>query len=504
MDYLHWTEVNGVNTVWTQAEGPLRAGLIFRTGRVDETLITAGHTHLIEHMAMARMSNFTQTSNGFVSGPFTGFVTMGRPEDVSTFFRILCEDLASLPVNRLEAERKILLAEAAGRRYNLHDNLLIWRYGAAGYGLLGQPELGIRGAEIEQLQAWRNQRFTSGNAVLWLSGPVPEDLHLNLPLGEKQALPPLVPIPSTFPSWFVDDQCGGIAASTTIPRLSEAPIFHSIATKRMHDELRVKQALSYSPAGFYDPLNAETAHLVLFADSEQDRSAELAMAFGDIFEKLTEIDEHEVEAARKLYLDQLTGALAPPLAERLVLDVQRAAMDWLLDRSYETHDQLAEEARLVTADTVSSFAQLVRDNTILALPGKAVIQPFMGELIPFSAGNVVTGQQVRHADAPIITERLVVSPEGVSILYAPDFHITVRYDDLAAALMYDDGGMHLVSSDSTWLRIEPTLWRNGARICGEIRTKIPANMILEQGPRSKDDIPKPRTTAWQRFRALLR
>ena len=37
MDQLHWTEVNGITTIWTEAPEPLRAGLMFRTGRADET-----------------------------------------------------------------------------------------------------------------------------------------------------------------------------------------------------------------------------------------------------------------------------------------------------------------------------------------------------------------------------------------------------------------------------------------------------------------------------------
>ena len=140
MDNLHWTEVDGVTTIRTDAPEPLRAALLFRTGQADETLITAGHTHLVEHMALAEMADFTQTSNGFVGGTVSGFVNVGRSEDMCIFFRNLCERLASLPVDRLEAEKKILLAEAAGRRYDVNNHLLVWRYGAAGYGLLGQPE----------------------------------------------------------------------------------------------------------------------------------------------------------------------------------------------------------------------------------------------------------------------------------------------------------------------------------------------------------------------------
>lgn len=504
MDNVHWTEVNGVTTVWTEAPEPLRAGLLFRTGRVDETLITTGHTHLIEHMAMVELSDLTHDSMGFVSDAFTGFVTVGRPEDVNSFFRKLCEGLDTLHVDRLEGEKKILLAEAAGRRYDYNGNLLIWRYGAAGFGLVGEPELGIRGATTEGLQEWRKRRFTSGNAILWLSGPVPADLRLDLPPGEKSAVPQLAPLQQTFPAWHVDDLCGGVAASAIVPRLAEGPIFNMIAAKRMHEELRNKQAVSYSPSVFYNPLNADIAHLVLYADSEQSRRAELAKAFGEVFEKLTEIDETEVETARKLILDHMTGPLAPPLAEQLVNEVYRAAMDWLYGRPRETLDQLAEEACSVNTDMVSAFGQVARKNTMFAVPGKTIIQPWMGEKSLISSDEAVKGRKILPVDAPIQTEWMVIGPDGVSIKSTIDSHLTVRYANLIAALHFDDGGLQLVNSDSLWMQIEPTLWRNGAKVCEEIRGRIPAQLILEQGPRDQEDIPKPKTTAWQRLLASLK
>jgi zinc protease len=504
MDNIHWTEINGITTIWTEAPEPLRAGLMFRTGRVDETLITAGHTHLIEHLALADIGDFTQNSTGFVSETFTGFLTAGCPEDVSIFFRKLCENLASLPGDRLEAQKKILLAEAAGRQYNAYANLLTWRYGANGYGLIGLPELGIRGATAEQLQELRKKRFTSGNAILWLSGPVPADLRLDLPPGEKQTVPRFAPILQTFPCWFVDEQCGGVAASATVPRLPEGPIFHTIALKRMHEELRNNQAVSYNPVAIYNPQNADFAHFMLFADSEPSRRAELAKSFGELFEKFSEIDESEVEIARKVYLDHLTGSLAPPHNERLVVEVQATATDWLFGRSHETLDQIAEEACLAGANKVRSFVQDVRKNTIFAVPANIKIEPWMGDKAPVSSAKIVEGRDILHADAPVNTERLVVGPDGVSIKSASGSHFSVRYANLAAALHYDDGGLRLISSDSVWIWIEPTLWRNGAKVCEEIRGRIPAHLLLEQGPRDQAAIPKPKTNAWQRLRASLK
>ncbi len=502
MTALHWTEINGVATVWTEAPEPLRAGLLFRTGRADETLVTAGRTHLIEHMVLSVINN--RASNGFVDDTVTGFVNMGRPEDVSAFLLRVCEVLQFLPGDRLEAEKKVLSTEAASRHYDPCGNLLVWRFGAAGRGLRAMPEFGTRNATLEQLQEWRAQRFTRANAVLWLSGPPPAGLCLDLPPGEKQSLPPLKPIQPAFPSWFVDNACGGIAVGSLVPRVAASSIFNMIASNRLLERLRKELAVSYTPSVFYEPLNADTAHLVLFADSDQPRRAELSDAFGTLVEKLGEFDDAEVSAAKKQYLDWATGPLAPPLSDRLLLEVQRAAIDWLFGREYETMEFIAEEAAAVTAADVTAFAAQWKETSLFGVPGKVKIQPWMGKQAPFSIGPVVKGRESAHMDAPIRAERLVHSPEGVSVRGPDGTHFTVRYEELAAALHYDDGYICLIGSDATTVHIEPTLWRNGASICREIYGRIPAHLVIPQGARAADAIPKPKTTAWQRFSASLK
>ena len=51
---------------------------------------------------------------------------------------------------------------------------------------------------------------------------------------------------------------------------------------------------SYSPAVGYEPLDAGTAHVVLFADSDAERRAELAEAFTEVLAGLDKVDEDEL------------------------------------------------------------------------------------------------------------------------------------------------------------------------------------------------------------------
>jgi zinc protease len=500
---LHWTEVDGVTTVWAETRRPLMAGLLFRAGRADETLATAGQTHLLEHMALSTLLNAPERQNGTVAGAFTLFSMMGSPDEISAFILGVCRALGSLPGDRLEAEKRVLAAEAAARPYNVCGNLLIWRYGAAGYGLTGLPEFGLRGARLAQLHALAAQRFTSDNAVLWLSGPPPAGLRLELPHGVKQPAPRSAPILTALPSWFVDDGSGGVAAAAIVPRVSAATVFSAIAARRLRERMRVEGALSYAPWISYDPLDAEAAHLVLYADSDKERRAELVDAFAELFEGLGEIDEAEVERVQKEALDAWTGPLAPPIEEQALAEVQRAAMDRIFGRDYESMEVLAAELESVTASDAAAFGRDVQSGALFALPGAAKLRPLMGVAAPPSTTQAVEGREILSIDAPVERLRLVHGPDGVSLRQPDGSHRTVRYAELGAALSYEDGCLHLIGADASGVVVEPTLWRDGPRVCGEIRERVPVHLLLDQGARPAGAIPKPTTTRWQRRRARL-
>lgn len=500
---FHWTDIDGVTTIWAETNAPRAAGLLFRTGRIDETVTTTGYTHLIEHMAIAASGEHARHSNGAVTDAFTGFYTTGHTEDVTAFLRGICQALANLPGDRLDSEKQILAAESRSRSYDLRGVLLRWRYGAVGYGLVGFPDLGFKGASLEQLQSFAAQRFTRENAILWLNGPIPEGLHLELPSGAKRPLPDLECILPELPSFYPDDYCGGIAIGATVPRVSAASIFTTIAHKRLHEELRFKKALSYSPSVHYDPITADTAHMMLYADSEGDRRVELSDAFGEVLMGFGEIHEAEFETACKEYLDHLTGPLAQPLPDRLHVEIQRAAIDWILGHEHASLEVLAAEIEGLTPADVEGFYGEIRKTYLAALPGQAYVREWAGERAPQSIGQRVKGKEVHSVDYPVDRVKLVHGTDGVSLKLPDASHFTVRYQELAGAVHYDDGGVILIGNDATWLAIEPTLWRKGHSISRKIYERVPSELLLEHGDRPAGEIPKPRTTFWQRLIASL-
>lgn len=500
---LHWAEIDGVTVVWAEGTGPLSAGLLFRAGFADETLLTAGHTHLVEHLALSTVPGAQERQNGWVGGVVTGFVTMGRPEEVTAFLGSLCDALTALPAARLEAEKQVLAAEAATRPYDFIGRLLTWRYGAVGYGLAGLPPLGQQTATVDQLQLLTAERFTRASAILWLSGPPPAGLRLGLPAGTSRAAPPLVPILEELPCWYVDDGCGGIAAAATLPRVVSATLFSALATRRLRDRLRREDALSYAPFVGYEPLDRDSAHLVLYADSDAERRAELAEAFMRVVDGLTEVDEAEVAEARREILDSWTGSLAPPPEERVARDVQVAAMDWVFGREYESFEARAEQLTAMTAADVAELGAAVQRTALFALPGQAKLTDSMGSEASASTALPVKGRVVPSVDAPLQPERLIVGDGGVTMLSGHGQDWTVRYDGLAAVLTFDDGAVQLIGTDAASITLEPTLWRGGEILCRQTLERVPAHLVVPQGARPPEAIPHGAMTKWQRLLAHL-
>jgi len=503
MTELQWTEVDGVTTVWAEASAPFRAALYFRTGRADERLVTHGQTHLIEHLAFSALGDTDSNQNGYVAGTETAFYMTGRQGDVTRFLEQICKALTSLPSERLEAEKRILAAENSTRTHNVYENLLMWRYGAMGYGLYAMPEYGIRAANFDELQEYAAERFTKENAILWLSGPPPADLSLELPHGKKLRLSPLKPIHSTFPSFLVDDDCGGVAVGTTVARVSASSVFIEIAQRRLRRRLRMDQAISYAPSIAYWPLNAKLAHLAIYADSHGEHREELAKIFGEAFEELSEINESEIEEAQRQVLEGWIGTHSLSEADRMVNELHRAAMDWIHDKEFKSLRELAKGVSLLTKEDICEYWRQMKTTAMFALPGVAKVQASFGQRAPISCVPRVAGELIRSIDAPLDKSRLVSGPSGVSLLYSDGTDITVRYDRLAAIIDFSDGGIYLIGEDACWIAVEPTLWRAGRRVCRQIRARSPDHLVVEEHTRSADEIPSPSTTGWQRFVARL-
>ena len=205
------TEVSGIRTLHLPAPGCTRLTLHVGVGWADESFVTRGMTHAIEHLVMGAAEPGRLESNACVTPFQTAFWANGPAASVGRFLTQVTGALRDLPLDRLARERRVLEAETHGHTYGAHEVLLKSRFGNAGPGLGMFPGLGAQGLEPEVVARHHATWFVSGNAVLTVVGPMPEDLDVHLLPGEAPA--------RAFASWHggpawdradVSDPCASI------------------------------------------------------------------------------------------------------------------------------------------------------------------------------------------------------------------------------------------------------------------------------------------------------
>src|SRR5207237_10154854 len=114
-----------------------------------------------------------------------------------------------------------------------------------GPGLLDFDELGLRWLGPEPINQWAQDRFTAGNAVLWLSGPVPENLKLNLRPGTRKPLPELSQLPYKTPAVYQQGD-RWLLLSMLGARGSALAVGTRLLAGRLRARLRHQPSLAYA------------------------------------------------------------------------------------------------------------------------------------------------------------------------------------------------------------------------------------------------------------------
>ena len=122
----------------------MRATLMFRVGRTDEHLPWSGITHLVEHLALFQLGPQQRYEfNGAVTSNRTLFYATGAPAEIVSFLALVTTALGNLPLDRVETEKTVLLAEASSRSMSASDFMFSLRFGTRGNGLHRYREFGL-------------------------------------------------------------------------------------------------------------------------------------------------------------------------------------------------------------------------------------------------------------------------------------------------------------------------------------------------------------------------
>ncbi|QUQ71448.1 M16 family metallopeptidase [Kutzneria sp. CA-103260] len=473
------TEVCGIRTLIAPSDGPLTAGLVFRVGCADEPLSRRGITHLVEHLALHRHGLIEHDANAATGLTTTHFFTSGSDQAVVGYLTSVCDSLRDLPLDRMATEKTILRTEQASRP---HDPLLVWRYGAVGFGAAGYPEWGLEAIAEDDVRNWAATRFTRDNAVLWIAGDAPAGLELTLPSGIQHPLPPLTSALATTPAYFAEGG-GKITFSAVVERSARASLFALVLERALYRALRTEDGNSYAVATSYAPRDADAATITGLADALPEKQDAVLGGLIDVLAafRYGRIDADELEVVR----DKATSAIDRPGAIRAMLFTE--AVDLLYGRTRTSLRDFRGELAAVTVDDLREVAEQTLDSLLLQVPRDS-----RADWAGFAEAPMWSDAATTGGDFPSLQNKdltLVLGQEGVSMV-SPYGALTVLYVDCVLMQCWPDGARRLIGADGVSVSIEPNLHDVAAETIAGIDERIGPERMVWQPARPADRIPQ--------------
>ena len=495
------TELDGVPVFCAPEEGLLRALLLFRAGKIDETLPSNGISHLVEHLTLTGVGQQPYEYNGFVEGLLTGFVVAGSPDEVVEFYQRVCAGLTQPPLERVEQEARILQTEGAGRKSGPIDAVLAVRFGARGWGLVNYPEYGLK-LPPSAVSEWGRQLFTRENAALALTGPVPDGLRLPLATGDRRPVPPLTVPRYPLPAWMSMNTSGvGVAmlAERSTPLLA---ILH-IAERRAQARLRYQDAISYQVGVNYMRVNGTTAHFTLFADSLPDQAPKVRDGILAVIEELADSGPSDDDVRTELELAR--RSFQQP--DRVITRLQAAVAAELYGAPTQRREEIIAELESVTTTELASALREAIGSAIVVVPNGVSVDDKRFQPVPeWSRDRLYgRGRRLRHFAGARPT-RLILASEGVTMFFQAARFVTIRYSELAGVLQWTDGSRTLLADNGSRIHARPDDWRGGKAAIEEIDQHVPKDLVIAMGDRPSPDpwrMVNPLPTSTRVRRAIL-
>jgi zinc protease len=471
------TSVDGVTVLRSDAAfGRYAAGLVFRVGRFDEALPSAGLTHLVEHLTLRGRHKAAYQFNAQVSGLYTSFIMESAdPGDVADYVAVVCQGLAADHSAALPQEKRVLRTEAASRGGGgALGACLVERYGAAGPGLYGYSELGLHRLDWAEIDAWRRRWFTAGNAVLWISGPVPPGLRIALPAGEPVRPDPVRALGVPLPGCLVT-RTGGVAMSMVAPRSAATSMAVDVIERRCTEVLRHERGLSYGVTSTAEPVDATLMHAWLAADALTEQLSSAAHAMLGTAEEIAANGARPPEIAdyaRRLRESFESVAAGPA---RLHRQAERVLLGDAAGAARQPADLLRRAAEMDGAEVGAAAGRLL-GSLIVATPQQ--VPAVLGRMPPLPAWPAETGT----ADGQPVTSldgNSVLTAGETGVTFAPgdaDHRVTVRYDSLAAMLCWNDQKRTLIGADGFALVLDPAQWPDGAALVASVAGRVPERL----------------------------
>jgi len=490
---INSTDVNGVRCFWADAPAPFTATLVFRVGRADETLPTSGITHLTEHILMPATPPRELERNARVENILAVFWATGTEAQALRFVDSLAALIADPPLHRLETERSILRAEAAGGGLHPVSASMTLRYGARDHGLIGYDEFGLNTLGPQEIADWIGAHFTRENAALWLTGEPPRELALDLPPGPRRPPPDAVALDEVqLPAFYPDGPDDMVVVSFDAPRSPALALATTVLGNRAWQTIRYERGLAYEIGEHLEAITPELVHETLWVESLEENVDTVRDVLLDLIRDLAEQGATEEELRQEVEI--LREDLAEPSNVSGFLHFM--ASEHLLGREVSAEEYLRRREEVTPAATASAL-QEVLDRLLVAVPSEerapAGLHPY-----PMTSAAAVEGVVHRPSGLPISREvrrtSLTVGADGVTWRTGDGSPYTILFEDLAVILRWPDGSRTLFGRDGTRFTVDPKDWRRGRRALVAIDARVAPELIVAMEPE--------RTRATERVEAV--
>ena len=468
--------VDGVPAYIGDQPGPVTAGIVFRVGSADESLLDHGVAALVAELAAIDIEGL----HWIVHETSTIFYTTGAAADVKQSLTSVCAALRGLSEDDLIDLADTILNEPKTGPLQPPVTILSVRFGAQSYGLGGFPRLGLLRTNEPRIRAWVSRRYTRANAILWSTGPLGRP-RLGLPAGAR--IPPPAPTPTklALPAWCPQDWIGAtwrpFVYFCSVTPGSDAAI---VADRVLEADIR--QRARDAALGLADReanINPWTADFD-YTDFRIDVGPRVDDGVDALLGSIDDLadlgpENHALAQALAEFESWTSDPSATPGVAAML------AWHELMRGRPRNLDEFLSDIRAVSADEVATVVAGMRDRAIVVVPeGAELIDPRFTTLEPTSAQPVVgiAYTAAPTPDDPADDARLIVGADGVTFVDG-DEQLTVRFAECVAAVRFPDDAFVLYAADGTMISVAAREWTDGNSALARVRGGIDADRIVD-------------------------
>jgi hypothetical protein len=487
MQTVNEADHRGVKSYWLDQQGLCTGTLIFGVGKRDESAALAGITHLIEHIVLRKVQPVTVRHGASVDTNTTEFHASGRPEAVAGFLNAVAEAISNfsdLSEQDLVLEKAGIQAENPREFHQVSAGLLTNRFGPAGPGTghFGAP--GTTGFSMDETIDWTKRWFTSANAALTFTGPIPGSLNIRLPSGGivvRDQPVPVINAPTLIRSSRI-----GVALSLVVSTRYAVLLAEALAYE-LHRRLDHDLGLIYSVEKITTLLNDGSVQLDLVLDPIEDNTVQTLQGSLETLRQIAASDfsQDAIECARQEYEADMAWDERVPMSY-----LDQVAVDGLFQIGTPTRQELLDHAMGITSADLTEILKVALESLIVAVDREVKLRKKDAKNLGLTVDSYEIWQV--HAEAPLSEDaagkdrRQWQSKSRKTSLQLTDTHLVkhrpgktkaIKLDDVALVGDRSCGCVALMDKRGRSTEIDVDQWKNSKKLRKALLNSFPTEII---------------------------